>query len=101
MPSPLNSNVLEAPARGQRLWTIWWLCGIPVAWATSGMIILAELIRNAGYWGWGDLIDVTRLLVYFSWARLAWRCSHNADDRRWMPVSRFALGVGLVSMAMF
>ena len=85
----------------ERLWKVWWLWGIPVGWTTSGMIIFAEFIRAAGYWGCGDLIDVLRLLVYFSWARLAWRCSHNVRNRRWTPVSRFALGAGFVSMAMF
>ena len=90
-----------ARAGAERLWKIWWLWGIPVGWATSGMIVFAEFIRAAGYWGGGDLVDVIRLLVYYSWARLAWRCSHNVRDRRWTPVSRFALGAGFVSMAMF
>jgi hypothetical protein len=46
-------------------------------------------------------MDVVRLLVYFAWARLAWRCSHNVQYAHVTPVVRFALGAGLVSMAMF
>ncbi len=84
-----------------KLWKVWWLWGIPVGWTASGLLIFSEIARNAGYWGCGDLLDVVRLLVYFSWARFAWRCSHYVRDRRWTPVSRFALGAGLVSMAMF
>ena len=91
----------DVHAGTERLWKVWWLWGIPVAWTTSVMIILAEFIRTAGYWGYGDMIDVARLLVYCSWARLAWRCSHNVSDRRWTRVSRIALGAGFVSMAMF
>ncbi|MDB5810640.1 MAG: hypothetical protein JWN94_2762 [Betaproteobacteria bacterium] len=90
-----------ALAGTERLWKVWWLIGIPVAWATSGMIIGAEMIRAAGYWNWGDLIDVARLVVYFGWARMAWRCSNNVENRRWTPVTRLALGAGFVSMAMF
>jgi hypothetical protein len=93
--------IAGAHAGDEKLWKVWWLWGIPVGWTTSGMMIFAEIIRDAGYWGCGDLIDVIRLLVYFAWARLAWRCSHNVQDRRWTPVSRFALGAGFVSMAMF
>ncbi len=86
---------------GERLWKIWWLWGIPVGWAASAMLIGAESMRIAGQPGFADLLDVFRLLVYFSWARLAWRCSHNVEDTRWTPVARFALGAGLVSMVMF
>ena len=96
--APLQS---AAQARAEPLWKIWWLWGIPVGWATSGMMIFAEFIRDAGYWGCGNLIDVVRLLVYFCWARLAWRCSHNVINQSWTPVSRFALGAGFVAMVMF
>ena len=88
-------------AHEQRLWKVWWLWGIPVAWTASGMIVIADIVREAGYWGVGDLMDVVRLLVYFAWARLAWRCSHNVQYAHVTPVVRFALGAGLVSMAMF
>lgn len=86
---------------GERLWKIWWLWGIPLGWAASGMLIYAEFLRVSGAVGWADLVDVCRLLAYFSWARLAWRCSHNVEDARWTPMARFALGAGMVSMVMF
>jgi hypothetical protein len=91
----------KRPAGDETLWKIWWLWGIPVGWTVSGLIIVAEIVRNAGYWGCGDLCDVVRLLIYFAWARLAWRCAHNVRDSRWALVSRFALSAGFVSMAMF
>jgi hypothetical protein len=94
---PSNTSVTTA----YRLWKVWWLWGIPVGWTTSCMIVFAESIRSAGYWGYGDLIDVLRLLVYFTWARLAWQRSHNVNNRGWTPVVRFTLAAGFVSMAMF
>jgi hypothetical protein len=96
-----NIDVSGTRGCGSKLWKIWWLWGIPVGWVASAMIVSAELIRSAGYWGYGDLLDVMRLLVYYAWARLAWRCSHNVENPRWTLVSRLALGAGLVSMAMF
>ncbi len=101
MASPPFSAGPIVIAANQPLWKIWWLWGIPVGWTTSGMMIAALLIRDAGYWGGGNLLDVARLLGYSGWARLAWRCSGNVENRRWTPVARFALGAGVVSMAMF
>lgn len=101
MDSPAPPIPSDNVAIAHRLWKVWWLWGIPIGWATSCMIVCAESIRGAGYWGWGDLLDVLRLLVYFSWARLAWQCSHNVNDRRWTPVARMALAAGFFSMAMF
>lgn len=96
-----GKNIFGARAGGEKLWKVWWLWGIPVGWTVSGLIVCAEIARVAGLAGCGDLLDIARLLIYFSWARLAWRCAHNVRDRRWTPVSRFALGAGLFSMAMF
>lgn len=96
-----EKNISGVRAGGEKLWRVWWLWGIPVGWTVSGLIVFAEIARVAGFAGCGDLLDVVRLLVYFGWARLAWRCSHNVEDSRWTPVSRFALGAGLVFMAMF
>ena len=90
----------DAHAGVEKLWKIWWLWGIPVAWITSGVIVLAEIAFAAGYAGCGDLLDVVRLLVYFAWARLAWRCSHNVADRRWTVASRVVLGAGSVPIVM-
>jgi hypothetical protein len=91
----------EARAGSEKLWKVWWLWGIPVGWTARALIIFAEIVREVGYGGWGDLLDVARLLIYFGWARLAWRCAHNVQNRAWTPVSRFALGAGFISMAMF
>lgn len=85
----------EAP-----LWTVWWLGGIPLGWATSALVITAEFAREGGHHAWGDLLDVARLVVFFIWARLAWRCAHNVEQGFWTPVARLALGGGVVCMAM-
>ena len=84
----------EAASGAERLWRVWCILGIPVGLAASALTIAAEIVRDTGYAGWGDLFDVVRLLLYFGWARLAWRCSHNVQDRRWTAVSRFALSAG-------
>jgi hypothetical protein len=87
----------------ERLWKVWWCAGIPVAWLTSALVILAEHVRNLGpwAWGWGDACDVARLLVYLAWFRLAWRCSGNVHSVAWTPLARGALAAGLVASAMF
>ena len=91
----------DAHAGEEKLWKIWWLWGIPVGWTASAFILFAEILRTAGHPGWADLLDVIRLLIYFGWARLAWRCSHNVSDGRWTLASRIALGAGCVPMVMF
>jgi len=82
----------------ERLWKIWWLCGIPVAWVTSVLVIAAEAARNADHPVAGDWLDVLRLLVYILWAQLAWHCAHNVETRLWAPVARCALAAGFVLM---
>jgi hypothetical protein len=84
----------------ERLWKIWWLWGIPVAWATSLLIVGAELARLAGYHDSGNLLDVVRLAVYWFWFRLAWQCSRNVDRTAWTPVARTALVLGLIGHAL-
>ena len=69
--------ILSAHAGNEKLWRVWWLWGMPVGWTVSGLLVFAEILRVAGYAGCADLFDVVRLLVYFYWARLAWRCSRN------------------------
>ena len=91
----------ETRAGSEKLWKVWWLWGIPLGWTASGLVLWAEILRAAGYWEWADLLDVLRLLIYFRWARFAWRCAHNVQNRAWTPVSRFALGAGFLTMAMF
>ena len=73
---------------------------MPVGWATSALTVAAEFARNSDYVNWGDFCDVVKLLVYCFWSRLAWRCSRNVDNWGWMPISRFALGAGLLWVVM-
>lgn len=87
----------------EKLWKVWWLAGILLAWITSALMIAAEHLRSLGAWawGWGDLCDVARLLVYLAWFRLAWRCSGNVQSVVWTQLARGALAAGLVVSAMF
>lgn len=87
----------------EKLWKVWWLAGIPVAWITSALVIGAERVRDLGTWawGWGDACDAARLLVYLAWFMLAWRCSKNVQGRVWTPLARVALLSGLVVSVMF
>lgn len=84
----------------EKLWRVWWLWGIPTAWAASALIVAAESMRNAGYHGGGDVLDVARLAVYWVWMRLAWRRSGNVDNRLWTALARIALAAGLVVNAL-
>lgn len=91
-------------SRGEaRLWKVWWLAGIPVAWLTSALVLTAEHLRALGTWGWGwgDACDVARFLVYLLWFELAWRCSRNVRGTAWTPLARAALTAGLVLSAVF
>jgi hypothetical protein len=83
-------------ADNERLWRIWWLWGIPVAWATAALIILVDSLRTQGYPRWGDFFDVLRLLLYWWWLQRAWRCAPNVERRLWTLAARVALSAGLV-----
>jgi hypothetical protein len=96
MDEPTKPAIRRALNGEEKLWKVWWLGGIPVAGATSALSIFAENARQGGYGGWGDGLDVAKLLIYLLWARLAWRCSRNVDNGIWTPVSQVALGLGLV-----
>jgi hypothetical protein len=64
----------------EKPWNAWWLLGIPVAWATSALILLGGEARVAGP------------LLFGCW--LAWRCLGCAKSRRfvvWLTI--FALPV--------
>ena len=80
----------------ERLWRVWWLWGIPMAWAASALVIVAEMARNAGHGRWGDMLDLARLCVYWLWLRLAWKCSRNVRNPLWTPIARGALIAGLI-----
>jgi hypothetical protein len=85
----------------QKLWQVWWLWGMPVAWAASALLVGAELARSAGQHSWGNAQDVARLALYWWWMRMAWTCSGNVANRLWSPVSRTALVLGLAVNALF
>jgi hypothetical protein len=80
----------------EKLWRVWWLWGIPTAWAASALIVFAESTRSAGYNSWGDFLDVVRLALYWWWMRLAWKCARNVDNSFWTYASRGVLALGLV-----
>jgi hypothetical protein len=95
---------LSRAFRGEEeLWKVWWGGGIPLALITAAMMIAAERVRGLGAsdWGWGDAVDVARLLVYLVWLVPAWRCSRNVQSAAWTPLARGALAAGLVASAMF
>ena len=95
------SSAFTRSHRGrERLWVIWWLCGIPVAWIASALVIAAEAARVAAHPVAADWLDVARILIYTMWARLAWLCSHNVESGVWRPLSRLALTAGLLLMVM-
>jgi hypothetical protein len=100
MKKNLLRSFLRTRRGRERLWKIWWVFGVPVAWFASALVIGAEMARVAGHPGAADGLDVLRLLVYFMWAQLAWRCAHNVETRAWTPLSRFALTAGLVVMVL-
>jgi hypothetical protein len=81
----------------EKLWRVWWLWGIPAAWLASALILFAEAARQAGHPGWGDLLDVVRLAVYWYWMRLAWKASRNVDNRVWTPLARAAMAGGFIA----
>jgi len=82
------------------LWKVWWLLGIPVAWATSGLLLGAESVRVAGAHAWGDVLDLARLALYWFWFRLAWRCSRNVRRAWWTAAVRCLLLAGLALTAL-
>ena len=98
MKQQLLNTLLRSHSGRERLWRVWWLWGIPVAWLTSGLVIAAELSRVGGQLVLADWLDVGRLLIYCIWARLAWQCAHNVDAAVWTPMARLALGAGFVVM---
>ena len=74
-----------------------WLCGIPLAWLVTALILGAEYFRLHEMPVGGDLLDVLRLAVYWFWCRLAWQCAGNVSDPLWTPLSKAALAAGLVA----
>jgi hypothetical protein len=85
-----------AVTESERLWRVWWLWGLPVAWVTGALIVFAEVVRTEGYGDWGHFLDLVRLLVYWWWLRMAWKCARNVEHRFWTVIAKTALSVGLL-----
>lgn len=98
MTKRLLQTFLRSHGGAEPLWKIWWICGIPVAWLTSALVIASEAARVADHPVAGDWLDVLRILIYVAWARLAWQCAHNAQAGIWTPVARCALAAGFIVM---
>jgi hypothetical protein len=86
--------------RSEKLWRVWWLWGMPVAWTASALVLAAEYSRGAGQHDWGNAFDVARLGLYWWWMRIAWACSANVQNPLWSPLSRAALLLGLTANAL-
>jgi len=84
----------------EKLWRVWWLWGMPVAWASSALVLGAEFARTGGASAWGDALDVVRLALYWWWMRFAWSCAGNVANPIWSPVSRAVLVLGLTANAL-
>ena len=95
-PAPASRRLLF-PRERERLWKIWWLWGVPVAWTTSILVIGAEEARLAGWHAAGDAIDIARLALYWAWCRTAWRRSSNVGHPLWTLLSKAALSAGMVA----
>lgn len=83
--------------RPDRLWKVWWLWGIPLAWLTTALVLGAEAFRVGDMPAAGDALDLLRLAIYWIWCRAAWRASGEVGNRLWTPLTKATLGVGLVA----
>jgi hypothetical protein len=75
-----------------------WLLAIPLAGVVGGLALGAEALRLAAYPGWANAADLTRLLVFLAWGRLAWRWSANLERKAWKLVTRAGVCAGTVLM---
>jgi len=84
----------------EKLWRVWWVWGIPVAWAASALVLAAEYARSAGWQTGGHALDLVRLAIYWWWMRIAWSCAGNVANPIWSPLSRAVLVLGLTANAL-
>jgi hypothetical protein len=80
-----------------RLWKVWWVWGMPVAWAATALVLGAEFLRDEGHSAWGDALDILRIGVYWFWMRAAWKHSRNVGQPLWTPLARTALLAGFAA----
>jgi hypothetical protein len=79
---------------------VWWILGIPVAWAAGALLIEADNARHAGARALADVLDLTRLALFWFWFRLAWRCAPNVRHVWWTGIARTAMLAGLALTAL-
>jgi hypothetical protein len=68
-------NTFGAPQRG------WWLWAMPLAWATSALLILGESARDAHHDSSGNIWGFLGLLVCCSWLSLGWKVCAGPENR--------------------
>jgi len=87
---------LRRARRGEeRLWKVWWFLGIPLAGVAGALMIGADALRESGTHAWAAALDLARLVLYWFWFGLTWRCSRNVRHAWWTAVARAALLAGL------
>jgi hypothetical protein len=96
---PVRRFFRRALAGEERLWALWWLGGIPVAIAATGLTLSAEFVRVDGHHAWGDFLDVIKLLIYAAWFGCIWRAAGNAESRIARTAARLAVAAGVVTAA--
>jgi len=82
--------------KNEPLWRVWWLWGLALAIAAGGLIAAAEAVRDAGHERWGDVLDLSRLALYWAWLLRVWKCARNVGNPVWTPLARIGAVLGLV-----
>lgn len=93
------SRVHLALSGKERLWRIWTLWGIPVGLAASALTVCAEFARDDGMQAGGALLDTIKVVIYAAWLVAAWRCAPNAERALWGHITRAAVALGVVLVA--
>jgi hypothetical protein len=83
-----------------RLWRVFWLGGAALAALTALLLWAAERAYASGHPALEALAGVTRIVLYLTWFRAAWRCSRNVTHAAWTPAARAALLLGLAATAL-
>ena len=92
--------IREVFSGDETLAKIWWLGGIPVALAATAFTLSAEIARMDGLHGWGNFLDLLKLLVYAAWLTAAWRSAARTPHRVARNAGRLAVVAGVVTVAL-
>ena len=79
---------------------MWWLAGIPLAWALIGLSVAGDQAWKSGSPRFADLTYIARLALYWLWFMSVWKCSRNVEHRLWTVLARGALFAGLAVTAL-